>query len=219
VAVIDVAGRQLGGSTGPRRILDAVVLLEARLEALEDLDGLIDRRLDHVDLLEATRQARGPFEDLAELGVGGGADALELPGRQGRLEQVGCIQGAARGRAGADQGVDLVDEEDRVRVSTSCLSTPSGAARSRHGTWCRPAGRPCRGRRPGLGQDVRHAAFDDAAGQAFGDGGLADPGFADQQRVVLAAAAEGLDDALDFLLAADQRVDLAEQACWLRFCV
>ena len=35
-------------------------------------------------------------------------------------------------------------------------------------------------------------------------------GLADQQRVVLAAA-EGLDDALDFLLAADQRVDLAEQ--------
>jgi hypothetical protein len=45
--------------------------------------------------------------------------------------------------------------------------------------------------------------------QALGDGGLADAGVADQQRVVLAAAAEHLDAALDLLLAADQRVDVA----------
>jgi hypothetical protein len=50
---------------------------------------------------------------------------------------------------------------------------------------------------------------DDAPGQALGDRGLADAGLAHQQRVVLAAAAQHLDDALDLVLAADQRVDLA----------
>ena len=50
---------------------------------------------------------------------------------------------------------------------------------------------------------------DDAPGQAFGDGGLAHAGLADQQRVVLAAAAQDLDHALDLVLAADQRIDLA----------
>jgi hypothetical protein len=46
-------------------------------------------------------------------------------------------------------------------------------------------------------------------GQAFGDGGLADAGIADEQRVVLAAAAQDLDRALDLGIAADQRIDLA----------
>ncbi len=43
----------------------------------------------------------------------------------------------------------------------------------------------------------------------FGDGGLAHAGLADQQRIVLAAAAQHLDDALELVLAADQRIDLA----------
>ena len=45
--------------------------------------------------------------------------------------------------------------------------------------------------------------------QAFDDGGLADAGFAEQHRIVLRAAAENLDDALDFVLPADDRVQLA----------
>ena len=49
----------------------------------------------------------------------------------------------------------------------------------------------------------------DAPGQALGDGGLADTGLAHQQRVVLAPAAQDLDDALDLVLAPDQRIDLA----------
>ncbi|MNJ32405.1 hypothetical protein D3C77_270700 [compost metagenome] len=61
----------------------------------------------------------------------------------------------------------------------------------------------------GVLQDVGHLAVDDLARQAFGDGGLADAGIADQQRVVLGAAAQDLDRALDLGLAADQRVDLA----------
>ena len=54
-----------------------------------------------------------------------------------------------------------------------------------------------------------HLAFVDAAREPFGDRGLADAGLADQQRVVLAPAAQHLDDALELVLAADQRIDLA----------
>src|SRR5690606_41710526 len=44
MAVVDVAGRELGGR-GERvgRVLHAVVRLEARLQALQDLDRLVDR--------------------------------------------------------------------------------------------------------------------------------------------------------------------------------
>ncbi len=56
---------------------------------------------------------------------------------------------------------------------------------------------------------VGHVAIGDAQREAFGDGGLADAGLADQHRVVLGAAGEDLDGAADFLVAADHRIELA----------
>ena len=53
-----------------------------------------------------------------------------------------------------------------------------------------------------------YLASDDALGKSLGDGGLADTRFADEAGVVLLAAVEDLDDALDLLLAADDRVEL-----------
>ncbi len=58
-------------------------------------------------------------------------------------------------------------------------------------------------------EHLRHFAVDDLAGEALGDGGLADAGVADQQRVVLLAPAQDLDRARYLSLAADQRIDLA----------
>ena len=49
----------------------------------------------------------------------------------------------------------------------------------------------------------------DALGEALGDGGLADPGFADEHRVVLGSAGQDLHDAPDFLVATDDRIELA----------
>ena len=56
---------------------------------------------------------------------------------------------------------------------------------------------------------------DDLARQALGDGGLADAGIADQQRVVLLAAAQDLDRALHLGLAADQRIDACRRCAFL----
>ena len=49
----------------------------------------------------------------------------------------------------------------------------------------------------------------DAQRQPLDDGGLADAGIADEDRVVLATAAEHVDGPLELALAADQRVDAA----------
>ena len=54
-----------------------------------------------------------------------------------------------------------------------------------------------------------HVALDDALGQPFGDGGLADAGLADQHGVVLGAPGQHLDGAADLLVAADHGIDLA----------
>ena len=60
-----------------------------------------------------------------------------------------------------------------------------------------------------VGQNFRHLLFIDLARQAFGDRRLANARIADQQRIVLLAAAEDLDRAQHFRLAPDQRIDLA----------
>ena len=52
-------------------------------------------------------------------------------------------------------------------------------------------------------------ARDDALGEAFDDGGLADAGLADQHGVVLGAAGEHLADAADLAVASDHGVELA----------
>ena len=60
-------------------------------------------------------------------------------------------------------------------------------------------------------ENVGHAAFDDPARESFGDRGLAHAGLADQQRIVLAPAAQRLHHALELALAPDQRIDLARE--------
>jgi hypothetical protein len=66
-----------------------------------------------LDRLEATLESRVLLDVLPVLGQGGRPDALQLAARQGRLENVGGVDGTL-GRTGADECVQLVDEEDRV---------------------------------------------------------------------------------------------------------
>ena len=133
-----------------------------------------------------------------------------LPDCERRLQQVRRVHGAARRRAGADDGVDLVDEQDRARIVLELLHDGlqpllEVAAIARAGEQRAHVEREDRR----VLQHLGHLALDDLAGEALGDGGLADAGIADEQRVVLLPAAEHLDGAQHLLLAADQRIDLA----------
>jgi hypothetical protein len=55
----------------------------------------------------------------------------------------------------------------------------------------------------------RHVAIDDPERQALRDRGLADSGFADQDRIVLGPARQHLDRAADFIITANHRIELA----------
>ena len=136
-----------------------------------------------------------------------------LPAGERRLQQVGRVHRAAAGGAGADHGVDLVDEQDRAahrlefgrhRLQPLLEIAAIARAGQQRAHVEREDG--------GVVQHFRHFALDDAPRQAFGDRGLADAGIADIERVVLGAPAQDLDGALDLGLAADQRIDLA--AAW-----
>ena len=211
LAVVDVARRQLHRRLdGVVGVAELVELLEIGLQALHDLDRVRDRRLVDVDLLEAADERPVLLEVLAVLLVGGRADAAQRAGGERRLQQVRRVHRAAGGGAGADHRVDLVDEHDGVRVRLDLLddllqalleiAAVAGAGEQRAHV---------EGEDGGVLEHLRHLALDDLAGEALGDGGLADAGIADQERVVLLPAAEDLDRALDLGLAADQRVDLA----------
>ena len=121
-AVGDVAVRELGRGD-ERRVLDPhafVMGFVARLEAAEDGDRVFDVRLADEHRLEAPLQGRVLFDVLAILVERRRADAAQLAAGEGRLEQVGRVA-AAFGRAGADDRVQLVDEQDDV-ASASCTS-------------------------------------------------------------------------------------------------
>src|SRR5919197_15566 len=79
VAIVDVLRRQLRrGADGLRRERDAVVLLVDLLQALQDLDRLLDRGLLHLDLLETPRERVVALEGLLVVVERGGADAAQL---------------------------------------------------------------------------------------------------------------------------------------------
>ena len=210
VAVGDVADRQVGG--GLDRLVrdrDLVVLLVALADAHQDVDGLLERRLLDHDRLEAALEGGVALDVLAVLVERRRADALELAAGERRLEDVGGVD-RALGRAGADERVQLVDEQDRVVGVAELLDDLLEpllelAAVLRAGD-----------ERPDVeGQDalveerLGDVAGHDPVGQALGDGGLADAGLADQGRVVLRPAREDLDDPLDLLLPADDRIQLS----------
>src|SRR6202030_3093187 len=53
----------------------------------------------------------------------------------------------------------------------------------------------------------RNVAIGDALRETFDDGGFANARLTDEHRIIFCTAAQNLDDALDFTIAADQRIE------------
>ena len=158
---------------------------------MQDVDGLLERRLLDHDRLEAALEGGVALDVLAVLVERRRADALELAARQRRLEDVGGVDGALGG-AGADERVQLVDEEDRVVGVAQLLDDLLEpllelAAVLRAGD----ERADVEGQDALVQQRLRDVAGDDPVGQALGDGRLADARLADEGRVVLRASRRG----------------------------
>ncbi len=190
--------------------LHLVVLLHGRGDPAHHQQGLGLVRLGDLHHLEASGQRRILLDVLFVLGPGGRRHGTQAATRQGWLEQIGGIAGAGRA-TGADQGMGLVDEQnDRPGRGLDIFDDLAQALLE----LAFHAG-------PGLQQadiqaaqlDIperrRHVAGDDAQGEAFDHGGLADPGFAGEDRVVLPASHEDVYQLADFLVATDDGVELA----------
>ena len=188
-----------------------VVRLVAILEPAQDRDRVLDDRLAHHDRREPALERRILLDGLAVLVERGRADQPQLAAREHRLEHVAGIHRAVAGRAGADDGVQLVDERDDLPVAVADLGEHGLepllelAAILRAGDHRRQVERD----QSLAPQRFRHVAGDDPLRQAFDDGGLADAGLADQHRVVLGTPAQHLHDPADLGVPADDRVELA----------
>ena len=182
----------------------------AVLQAAQDGDGVFDGRLGNQHGLEAALERRVLFDVLAVFVERGGADGAQLAAGQRRLEHVGGVH-RAFGRAGADQGVQFVDEQDDLaggfghflQHGLQAILEFAAILRAGH-----QRGQVQRHDALGL-EHFRHVAGDDALRQAFHDGRLADARLADQHRIVLGAARQNLHHAADFVVAADDRIELA----------
>jgi hypothetical protein len=186
---------------------DPMVGLVAGPEALQDLQGLLGGGLQDDDGLEAPLQGGVFFYVAVVLPGGGGPDDLDLAPGQGGLEDVGGVQGAL-GPAGADQGVELVNEGDDLGVFELLNDLAQALLKLAPVLGARHHPGQVNGHHPGPLEDGGDPALHDGLGQPFHDGGLAHPGVPDEHRVVLGAAGQDLDHPVDLLLAADHRVQL-----------
>ena len=182
--------------------------LVAILDADEHLDRLaLGRRID-LDRLEPPLERAVLLDVLPVLGGRRRADAADLAARERRLEDVGGVE-RPFGRPGADERVQLVDEHDDVRVLGQLLHDRLEALFELTAILrARDDERDVQREDPLVGEEVRDVAVDDLLRQPFDDGRLADARLADEDGVVLGPAAEDLLHALDFDVAADERVEL-----------
>ena len=182
VAIGDVALRQRGGGDDGA-VLDAhaVVDLVALLQTAQDADRVLDARLVDQHRLEAAFEGGVLLDVLAVLVERRGADHVQLAARQHRLEHVAGVH-RAFGRAGADDGVHLVDEQDDLAGGVGHF------LEHRLETLLELAavlGPGHQGAQIELDdalvlQAFRHVAVDDALRQPLDDGRLADARFPDQ---------------------------------------
>src|SRR4051812_42761275 len=80
---------------------DAVELLVAGTQTTQDQHALLETRLQHLDLLEATGERTIALQMAAVFLEGGGADAAQLAAGQGGFEQIRGVDRAAAGGASA----------------------------------------------------------------------------------------------------------------------
>ena len=136
--------------------------------------------------------------------------AVQFAAGQSWFQQIGCVHGAFA-RPGSDDGVQLVDKQNHLAVGIGYFFQDGFqavfklAAILGSGNQCSHVESDDRF----VFQILRNVAHDDAMSESLDNRRLADTGFADQYRVVLAASREHLNDAADFGVPTDNRVDFS----------
>ena len=140
----------------------------------------------------------------------GGADGAQFAASQRGLQHVRGVHRAFGGSC-ADQGVQFVDEKNNLAVGFGNFLQHSFQAVFEFAAIFRAGDQ--------RGQVERHQALrlqnfgnvscNDALREAFGDGGFAHAGLADQHGIIFGAPRENLHHAANLFVAADDRIEFA----------
>src|ERR1035437_9313910 len=209
-AVADITvGERRGGDDRAVGDAHAVMRFVALLEPAQDRDRVLDRRLADVHRLEAPLERSVLLDVLAVFVERGRADDAQLSTREHRLQHIARVH-RALGLSRADERVHLVDEHHELPFGARDLLEHGLEALLELAAELRTGNERARVHRhePLVLERFGDVAVHDALGKPFGDGGLADPGLADQHRVVFRAARQHLDHAADLLVTADDRIEL-----------
>ena len=182
----------------------AMMLLVLRGRSAEDPRRVRRRRLAHQHRNEAPLQRRIRLDVLLELVVRGGADAGKLAARERRLQLIGRILRSLAGGSGADQHVKLVDEDDEAAVGALHLVLDPDQAFAERAAQLRSGHQATH-----VELEENAVAAEHAQREAFDDGGLANPGLADEHRIVRPALAEDVEELLGLALAAHCGIELS----------
>jgi len=171
-------------------------------------DSLKGRRVLSLDLaaMVAGAKYRGEFEERLKAVLG------EIKDSAGQvitfIDELHTVVGAG---AGAHHRVQLVDERDHLSGRVLDLPEDGLEPLLELAAVLRPRdhGSEVEREHAAALERVGDIAVDDALGETLDDGGLADTGVTDEDRVVLGPAGEHLDDAADLGVPADDRVELA----------
>ena len=185
--------------------------LVALLETAQDADRILDIGLVDDDRLEAPLQGGILLDMFAILIEGGGAHHVQFATGEHRFEHVPGVHGPFGG-TGTNHGVQFVDEEDDILTLLNLFQHRLEALFELP-TILRPGdeGAEVEGHHLAIFERFGHIAAHNSLGQPLDDGGLADARFADQDGVVLGAAAQDLDDPADLFITTDDRVELIPQ--------
>src|SRR5262249_33287099 len=152
----------------------------ALLDAEQNLDGVCLSRRRNLHRLEAALERAILLDGFSVLAGSRRTDALDFASRERGLENVGGIERAFSG-AGADERMQLVDEDDGVLILHQLfhdrlealfeLAAVLGAGNDEG---------QIKGEDALVGKEARHVAVRDTLRESFHDGRLSDTGLANQ---------------------------------------
>ena len=207
--VLDVAARKRNSSLDSSLgVVDVVVLLVAVLKTVDDRNGVVGVWLADVDWLETPLKCSVLLDMFTVLFCRSCTDDLDFSTRQRWLQDGRGVDGALCG-AGANDGVNLVNEED-VILGFLQLSNNLLHAVLKLTAILGTSYQTCQVKRPDLlsAQNVRDVARSNELSQALNNSSLTNAGISQDKWVVLLAAGKNLHDTLNLAVTANDRVKL-----------
>ena len=182
--------------------------LHSVLSGAENGDRIFDGRLVDHDRLETPFEG-GVLFDVFLIFVEG-RSPMQRRSPRASIGLGYCRRPSILRTRRADDGVDFIDEEENLTVGFCDFIEDRFQSFFKFAAVLGPGdeGTHVEGVEGLVLQRFRNVAADDAAGQPFDDGRFADARFPDEYRVVLAAPRQDFDGPADFVVTADDRVEL-----------